>query len=158
MLYILLKMYFELKLEKKEDGAITRTQGILSGGLAGFVSALSGLGGGVIVIPLLNQKFKVPLVKAKTISLAMILVSSMTMSINNLIAQPSFINENVKTIGYIIPSCIIPITIGVLIGSPLGVKWSTSLKRKYLDLAFMLFVLIVLIEKTNSLISLWFFS
>lgn len=158
MLYILLKMYFELKLEKKEDGAITSKQGILSGSLAGFVSALSGLGGGVIVIPLLNQKFKVPLVKAKTISLAMILVSSMTMSINNLIAQPSFINENVKTIGYIIPSCIIPITIGVLIGSPLGVKWSTSLKRKYLDLAFMLFVLIVLIEKTNSLISLWVFS
>ena len=156
MLYILLKMYLELHLEKKEDGKITRAEGLFSGGIAGFVSALSGLGGGVIIIPILTLRFKISLVKAKTISLAMIFLSSLTMTINNLIAQPAQAIESVKTIGYIIPSCIIPITIGVLIGSPLGVRWSTKLKRKHLDLLFMSFVLMVLIEKSYGLISSFF--
>ena len=61
-----------------------------------------------------------------------------------------------KTIGYIIPSCIIPITIGVLIGSPLGLRWSNKLKRKHLDILFMSFVLMVLIEKSYGLINSFF--
>ena len=151
MVYILLKMYLDLYLIKSEDGKINIPQGMLSGGLAGFASALSGLGGGVVIIPLLTMRFRVSLIKAKTISLAMIFVSSLTMTISNLFAQPPVVMESLRTIGYIIPSCIIPITIGVLIGSSLGVKWSTNLKRKYLDLMFMFFVLLVLIEKSISL-------
>jgi len=152
MLFILFKMYLDLHVEKKEGGQINTGQGILGGGLSGIVSAVSGLGGGVIIIPLLTMRYKVSIVRAKTISLAMIFISSLTMSINNLLTQPELLPQNMHTIGYIIPSCIIPVAIGVLIGSPLGVKWSTTLKRKYLDLLFMLFVFLVLAEKTYSLI------
>ncbi|MBN1651824.1 MAG: sulfite exporter TauE/SafE family protein [Bacteroidales bacterium] len=152
MLYILLKMYLELKIEKKEDGHISIYQGITSGGIAGFVSALSGLGGGIIIIPILSMRFKFSLLKAKSISLAMIFISSLTISINNLFTQPPQTITSVKTIGYIIPSLIIPVTIGVLIGSPLGVKWSTKLARRALDLLFMAFVLIVLAEKSYDLL------
>lgn len=153
MLYILLKMYLELHIEKKEDGKISIPAGMLGGGIAGLVSSLSGLGGGIIIIPLLTFRFKISLQKAKTISLAMIFISSLTMTINNLIVQPLQAIESVYTIGYIIPSCIFPISLGVLIGSPLGIKWSAKLKRKYLDLLFMCFVLMVLIEKSYGLIS-----
>lgn len=153
MLYILLKMYLDLKIEKKEDGKITLTEGLFSGGISGFVSALSGLGGGIIIIPLLTMRFRISLTKAKTISLAMIFLSSLTMTINNLIAKPSQFTVDVSTIGYIIPTCIIPISVGVLIGSPLGVILSSRLNRKYLDLIFMAFVLLVLIEKSYGLIN-----
>lgn len=151
MIYILLKMYLDLKLEKKEDGKITNSQSIASGGIAGFVSALSGLGGGIIVIPLLTLRFRVPLLKAKTISLAMIFISSTTMTINNLIAHPDSLHPTIYTIGYIVPSCIIPISVGVVFGSMLGVRWSTQLSRKALDVLFMIFVLLVLIEKSIGL-------
>lgn len=154
MLYILLKMYLELKIEKKEDGQITVYQGIASGGIAGFVSALSGLGGGIIIIPILSMRYKFSLAKAKAISLAMIFISSLTITLNNLFTQPPQAITSVKTIGYIIPSLIIPISLGVLIGSPFGVKWSTKLKRKVLDLLFMAFVLIVLLEKSYDLLGI----
>ncbi len=154
MLYILLKMYLELKIEKKEDGQITVYQGIASGGIAGFVSALSGLGGGIIIIPILSMRYKFSLAKAKAISLAMIFISSLTITLNNLFTQPPQAITSVKTIGYIIPSLIIPISLGVLIGSPFGVRWSTKLKRKVLDLLFMAFVLIVLLEKSYDLLGI----
>jgi len=154
MLYILLKMYLELKIEKKEDGQITVYQGIASGGIAGFVSALSGLGGGIIIIPILSMRYKFSLAKAKAISLAMIFISSLTITLNNLFTQPPQAITSVKTIGYIIPSLIIPISLGVLIGSPFGVRWSTKLRRKVLDLLFMAFVLIVLLEKSYDLLGI----
>lgn len=152
MLYILLKMYLELHIEKIENGKINTAQGLVSGGIAGFVSALSGLGGGIIVIPILTMRFRVSLVKAKTISLAMIFLSSITMTLNNLLAQPPIPVESIKTIGYIIPSCVIPIAIGVLFGSTIGVKLSVTIRRKYLDISFMIFVLIVLTVKIFDLI------
>ncbi len=153
MLFILVKMYLELHLDKKENGQIKASQGILSGSISGFVSACSGLGGGVIIIPILTMRYKISLQKAKIISLAVIFISSLSMTINNLIAQPEFIHPSIKTIGYIIPSTILPISLGVLLGSPLGVRWSIHLNRKILDVLFMIFVFLVLIEKSLSLLN-----
>ena len=50
---------------------------------AGSVAILSGLGGGTIMIPILNSGFKMDLLKAKSISLGAILLSSLAATIFN---------------------------------------------------------------------------
>ena len=152
MVYILLKMYFDLLLQKEENGKINSFQGIAGGAIAGLVSSLTGLGGGVIIIPLLTMRFKLSLLKAKTISLAMIFISTFTVSINNLMIMSPINSEDIDTIGYIVPSFILPISLGVFLGSPLGVRWSNILKRRQLDILFMTFVFLVLLEKFYELI------
>ncbi len=153
MLYILFQLYLELKMKKRENGKINVKQSIVGGGMSGFISVLSGLGGGIIIIPWLTIRYKVPMVKAKIISLSTILISSVSVTVNNLISQPSIEPTNLYTIGYIIPSCVLPITIGSLFGSNLGIKWSSKIRRFYLDLVFIFFVVLVLLEKIYGLIS-----
>lgn len=161
--FIIILMFFiiyQMRLKSKTtihpdqiDHAITIKKGIFSGAIAGFVSALSGLGGGIIIIPLLRIKYLQSLKKAKTISLAIILLSSFFISIQNLLSKPIFEIANTKHIGFIIPQIAFPLILGVLIGGPLGVKLSEKLTEKRITYLFILFVLIVLIEKAYSLIS-----
>lgn len=155
MIYILFQMQWKNKHNKSnssESPYISNTPGILSGGLAGFVSALSGLGGGIIIIPMLQIGFKQRVRKAKLISLVMIFLSSTFISIQNLLSQSNYEVKEVRTIGYIIPMVALPLILGVLIGSPLGVRWSHQLNEKRLNQAFLLFVFLVLSEKISGLL------
>ncbi|MGB0432276.1 MAG: TSUP family transporter, partial [Bacteroidia bacterium] len=72
--FVFLLLFFFLRLirkNKENTNASTKVsyQGIaLIGTLSGIVSALSGLGGGVIMIPLLTQVIKLPIKMASSIS------------------------------------------------------------------------------------------
>jgi uncharacterized membrane protein YfcA len=117
------------------------------GAASGFVSALSGLGGGIIIIPLLQIIFKQKVNKAKLISLVVIFLSSLTMTIFNMVSQTEKIASHSIQWGYILPFIVFPISLGVLIGGPLGVKLSYILNAKNLKLLFSLVVALVLLEK-----------
>jgi uncharacterized membrane protein YfcA len=118
-----------------------------SGALAGFISALSGLGGGIIIIPLLQIKFKQCLRKAKLISLIVIFLSSTFMTFLNLLSKATPLENISYQFGFILPGIAIPIVLGVFIGSPLGVKLSYKMADQYIKILFSLFVVLVLIEK-----------
>ncbi len=151
MLFILIQMILKTKnsLNQKEEFAqIPLWPGIFSGGTAGFVSALSGLGGGIIIIPILQIKFKQDIQKAKFISLIIIFLSSFLLSVQNLLTEAKFKTEELSQIGYILPSVVIPIVLGVFIGGPLGIKWSNKMPDKSLNILFIVFILIILIEKS----------
>ncbi|NOR88483.1 MAG: TSUP family transporter [Bacteroidales bacterium] len=154
MLFILFQMLLNKKAKKstpKTDEEIKANQGVYSGGIAGLVSALSGLGGGIVIIPILRIHLKQSLQKAKIISLAIIFISSTFISVQNMISTPIFHLDNLTSFGFVIPSIAIPIIIGVAIGSPLGVKFSKVLSENVLNKLFSLFVLLVLMEKTLNL-------
>ena len=155
MIYILIQMQWR---QKKKTGASTSSMiktipGIISGAMAGFISALSGLGGGIIIIPMLQIGFHQSVRKVKLISLVMIFLSSGFISIQNLFSHPSYQILEIKSVGYIIPVIAIPLILGVFVGSPIGVKWSHQLNDKRLNQIFILFVLLVLIEKISGI---WF--
>lgn len=150
MLYILLQMQYKNKRETPKnllDKSITPSNGVLTGSVSGFISALSGLGGGIIIIPLLQIKLLQSTQKAKIISLAIIFISSAFISLQNSLSNPHIQLSEIYHIGFIIPSVALPIVLGVIIGGPLGVKWSSHLKDNSLNILFSIFVIIVLVEK-----------
>ncbi len=146
MIFILIQMQIKRKVSS-QDKKLSFSQGAIGGGSAGIISALSGLGGGIIIIPLLQIGFQQSRRKAKVISLVVIFLSSSFMTVQNLFSSAIAIETIQYQWGYIIPNIAIPLTIGVFIGSPLGVLLSAKMKDYYLNWFFSLFVLIVLIEK-----------
>lgn len=155
MIFILIQMIAKTK--KPQQKSVTNPQipvisGATGGGLSGFISALSGLGGGIIIIPLLQIKFKQSIQKSKLISLVVIFLSSLLLSVQNLISETSFKSEELNQIGYILPSIALPIVFGVVIGGPLGIKWSGNMDDKTINRIFIAFVVVILIEKSTYFI------
>ncbi len=156
MIFILVQMFFKNKNIQKEsvgmkNQKIRPKEGIFSGSVAGLISALSGLGGGIIIIPILNLYLNQDLYKTKTISLSVIFMSSLFISIENFFSQPNYYSDSLNTVGFIIPAISTPLVLGVIIGGPLGIKLSSMMSEKHIKLLFVFFVLLVLIDKLINL-------
>jgi len=126
------------------------TLGLIGVG-AGSISALSGLGGGTAIIPILNSGLKMSMHKAKAISLGVIFITAFFLSIFNLLESPmtDFVNQST---GYIVWPLALMISFGVVIGSPLGVILARRLSNKLISYIFVLFVLVVIADKAVQLI------
>lgn len=122
----------------------------LAGVSGGIISALSGLGGGTVIVPILNSAMRMNIKKAKAISLGMIFFSASFMTLFNLLEQPSLKLEAFH-IGFIVFPIVIPLSIGVVIASPIAVKVSRKFPSYVISYIFSIFVLIVIIGKSISL-------
>ena len=118
---------------------------------AGTVAALSGLGGGTVIIPMLNIGFKVNMVKAKSISLGVILISSLAATIFNLLEETRIDYQN-QSQGYIVYPLALIISLGVVLGSPIGVKIATRMNQRWISIIFIGFVVVVIVDKLIQLI------
>lgn len=124
------------------------------GAAGGTISALSGLGGGVIIIPILNTLMKVDIKKASSISLGVISIMSVFMTLFNLFEEPRIKFDNAYTYGYIIFPVAICLSIGVIIGSPLGVKLSQKISSTKISYIYASFLCIVILKKLYELYNL----
>lgn len=123
----------------------------LTGSFSGLIAALSGLGGGIIIIPFLNQILKVDIRKAKSISLGVITITSFCMVLFNSFQKPSFHTDQVQ-LGYLVFQVTLPIIIGTLISAGFGVKLSRKLKSQVISYLFSGFIIIVVIRKLIELL------
>ena len=132
---------------QKPSGAITYLVAGLSGGT---LSALTGLGGGAIVVPILNTQLKLDIKKARSISLVMIMITSMVLTLANLLHAnlgPLLPNQY----GLIYLPAALPLTVGVLAGTPLGSHLGTRLSSNRISFIFGFLLMIVIIEKSFQL-------
>lgn len=118
---------------------------------AGSVAALTGLGGGIIIIPFLSEGLKMEIRKAKTISLGVIAITSLSMVIFNLFQAP-MLPISMPHTGYIIFQVSIPIVLGTLISATFGVKLSRKIPVSTISYLFAAFVLIVIFKKLIELL------
>lgn len=153
MIFVLIKMIYQRKIKSTEssDEKIPPIKGSLSGSISGFISAASGLGGGIIIIPILQIKLKQSIQKSKIISLATIFIGSTFISIQNLLSTPHIPLIDLNNLGYIIPDISLPLILGVIMGGPLGVKISNRMQDQLLNSIFSVIIIIVLIEKIAGL-------
>lgn len=90
----------------------------------GITTALSGFGGGIVVIPSLTDIFQVSIRRASSISIGVVLLIAIGVSISylNLGAVLSVPNILPNQYGYISFSLVLPILLGVFVSAPFGVR------------------------------------
>jgi len=118
---------------------------------AGLTASLTGLGGGIVIIPFLNQGFKMGVKKAKAISLGVITITSLAMVIFNLFQEPMKAVE-VNHTGYILFQVTGPLIVGTLITARWGVKLSRKMKASAVSYLFSSFIILVIIKKLIELL------
>ena len=127
-------------------------QYLFTGFFAGIVTAMSGLGGGVVMTPIFTDIFKHDIRKASSISNGIIPLFAIAMGIYNLYGtSPQKITE--WQIGYILFPVVLPMIFATFIFAPMGVKLSQKTKPQIIRAVFVSFVSIVLIKLVYEIFS-----
>ena len=121
----------------------------LIGIFTGVITALSGLGGGVIMIPAFRNVLKLDMKTAAGISIGVIPLMLAPMMINYIFGSPS---APIHHWGYLIPKIFLPIAFGMFFASPLGVVYSKKLSDKTLRTIFAVLVAVILVNTAYQLI------
>lgn len=113
---------------------------------SGVISPLTGLGGGIVVVPLLKNVFHYSIKKATAISLGVVFVTALWATIYNMTFEQAPRYTEAQQ-GYIMFNLVLPLTVGVVGGGNVGVWLNNRLPGKYIHYAFIVFMLIVLIRR-----------
>ncbi|MBI1185303.1 TSUP family transporter [bacterium] len=117
----------------------------LIGFLSGIVSALSGLGGGVVMIPLMTELLKIPIKKAASISLGVIPFFAFAMSLfYGFTFTPSI--DLPHSGGYLVFHAALPLAIGVVAAAPFGVRVAKLLPSTLIKVMFATLLAIVALK------------
>lgn len=152
MLIIILQTFRKLKLSNVQGERTTRLKLTLTGVFGGILAGVTGLGGGTVLIPMLNLWQRIDIKKAKSISFGVIFLIALWLTLYNLFWGDSLSVAGSQ--GLIIFPLVLPLALGVLIGSPLGVLISQKMSSKAVTIVFLIMVTIVTIQKIIDLVSL----
>lgn len=108
----------------------------VTGGLGGFVAALAGIGGGGVMVPLMNLFYKKNFAKAVSISSLAIVVISLSAWIQLGFAGSSVEALTVYRWGYVDFGAALPLAVGGLAGGFVGAFINLKINRRYLQFAF----------------------
>ena len=147
---MLIRMFNSSKKTDSNELPFNATKLGITGAAAGLISALSGLGGGVVIVPFLQNFFNMDIKKAKTISLGVIGLMAFSLTIYNLMNDVNCVSTKLQT-GLIVYPVTLLMSLGVLIGTPLGVKSSKIISSEKLKITFSIILLLVIIKKIYEL-------
>ena len=113
--------------------------------VAGLISSLSGLGGGIIVIPILTDILKTPLKKASSISIGVVAMLALPISASYLSidARSTMQNFLPAQVGYISMFIAVPVLIGVFSTTGWGVRTAQKTDPNKLRLILGIVVIIL---------------
>lgn len=152
LLFILIRTIWlnRKKREPKEEPVHSPPVLAAAGTSGGIIASLSGLGGGAIIVPILNLGLHMDIKRAKSISLGVISMSSLAMTIFNSFESPR-LPFTYHNWGYIVWPVALALSAGVVIGSPFGVKVSRNISSRTISFIFSAFLLVVIIKKSLEL-------
>jgi uncharacterized protein len=116
----------------------------ITGFFTGFITALSGLGGGVVMTPIFTDVLKVPIKKASSIANGVIPLFALLVGIVNVWASaPVFMKGQ---LGYVFLPLVAPMIVASFVFAPMGVKYAQVVPARVLRLVFAFFVAIVFLK------------
>lgn len=121
---------------KVNRSPITWLQSSITGGLGGFVAALAGIGGGGVMVPLMNLLYKKEFIRAVSVSSLAIILISLSAWI-----QLGFSGDGIETLtrfhwGYVDFGAAAPLAVGGLFGGFAGAFINLKINRRFLQYAF----------------------
>jgi uncharacterized membrane protein YfcA len=124
---------------------------LVTGFFTGIITALSGLGGGVIMIPLFTQYVKISIKDASAISIGAIPLIIVPILFNYGAASPIFMYSTYQ-FGYLLPHLFFPMVAGLLFAAPFGVGMAQKTADKHLKIIFAILIIVVIINTVGNLI------
>jgi uncharacterized membrane protein YfcA len=116
-----------------------------TGFLAGFITALSGLGGGVVMTPAFTDGLKMNIKQASSVSNGVIPFFAIAIGIYNLSAQAPELHTPGQ-VGFIILPVVAPMILATFILAPVGVQYAQKVKPQLIRMVFASFVTIVFLK------------
>jgi uncharacterized membrane protein YfcA len=150
--YMLISLFYKRNLEEKPSTfSYKKTTLSFAGIIGGSLASATGLGGGAAVVPILSTQLHMDIKKARSISLAMIGMTALSLTFFNLL-DDSGIQHLPYQIGLIYFPVALPVTIGVLAGSPVGVNLGRRWSSHTIRILFGIFILAVILEKLYQIL------
>lgn len=134
------------------EGNLTTAKSISSGIFGGFVASIAGVGGGIILVPLMNLIYGIKLSKAISISsLAIVLISFSGWF------QYAFLSGEqggltLYTAGYVDFGTALPLMIGAFAGGFAGVRVGKYLSTRLTQILFAILILVIVFSMIRTLI------
>jgi uncharacterized membrane protein YfcA len=142
LIFIAIRLFTQRnKVSYELDRNANKLQLFLTGLSSGTISAFSGLGGGVIIVPILTDLIKMPIKKVTSISLGVISIMAILTSLYNFVFHKIVLHDNSQVI-YL--SLALPVALGSLIAAPLGVQIASKISAKNIRIVFIVFLLLVI--------------
>lgn len=159
-LVLIIAAFFQMKKNSKllssEESEISSKSihFVFIGAFTGILIAFSGLGGGIIMVPLFNGVLKLNIKKATSISLGVIPFAILP----SLILYAS--SPNAVTLpfpaqsGYINLGILLPLALGVITFTSIGIKAAHRLKSRTINLIFATLLFLILIKTIYQLLKM----
>lgn len=125
---------------------------MLVGMLAGVVVALSGLGGGMVMVPLFRMLLKMPIRQATALSLSIIPMLGAAPLASYLLAQNAT-HLPVWHTGYVAWPYAIPMAVGVAIFASIGMKAAKGISETALRIIFAILSTIVIVKTLYEILA-----
>jgi uncharacterized membrane protein YfcA len=151
LLFIALRMFMA---KPSTQGNVQEAKALgfsITGFIAGIITALSGLGGGVVMTPVFTDVLKQDIKKASSISNGVIPFFAVAVGILNLTSVPNHIASDWQ-IGYIVFPVVLPMVAAALLFAPMGVMASQKATANVIRITFATFVSLVFIKTLFSIL------
>jgi uncharacterized membrane protein YfcA len=141
-----LGMFFEKRMTSEEIEPKSSLLWIFSGFASGFIAPMAGIGGGVILVPLMIYLLHFPIKKVVGTSSGVIIFTS-AISIIRYISLGwgiSLLPEGCT--GFVCPSAVIFLGISSMISAPFGAKFNQEIKNSFFKKIFGILLLLISIK------------
>ena len=108
----------------------------LSGMVIGVIALLTGLGGGIILIPLLSGVFGIPTKNLAGTSSAVLIFTASAAAISYLWGGIGVAGLPEGAIGYVWPKVAIAVAIGTIPGAQIGAVWNKRHAKQWFRVTF----------------------
>lgn len=143
ILVIIARLFLKQKEQIKREEKPTDMP--ITGLFGGFIAALSGFGGGVIMVPMLLLMGSFEMKKAKNISLGIIVLISSVIVFKALFPFEVRTLGELTFVGSIIPELVIPMLLGTIIGGPIGVIIAKRISSQILMISYLSLLAVLMV-------------